>query len=611
MEKKIEAPTVGKPEKKLYSDLSRLLHDLSLRNKPGSDGQSQVNQCSEITGTCFKNLEQIDRIKAHEHLERGIEHFKGGDKIDSNEGYYNSLREYNAALDEFSQAKEIVEKKLGKGHSDAAPILQMMGFVYSAQGTRHRDYEGRMENFKKAEQCLHDALDGYLKEVSNLQYKSIAKTLDGLERLYNEKRFRNKTDVIKQLKETFASHDEPEKIAELLKKLGMVYRDQAGKFEYAERYLKKACAMYQESPDLSAENCYTKDPRYQLGILYRKWRRFKDAKKEFHDADPEGNSPEILRELAIVHVKTKEFEKAEEFALKALHGPSEGDRHNTAETLHLLSSIDLELGNNEDAARYALQELEIKKDNPKSNDCAIANSLLRLGIAFDKLGKGEEANKCFEEMFSLRRDVLELGYPENRSYVDHLIEFYKRRNDNEKTKQLLQDVLLAQLEVNIVSENKLGLENKVTRDDLNCLLTFYKEQNDFAGVKQVIDGIAIKSEKKLGFDHWEIKRMLYYGAKFFADNKQPQYAIDLWVRAVNRRNDKLGPNNTETQLCRETGVQCLEGLGFDQNQLEQIRRAIGLKGILASISSLSQEELKIINGAIQKAIEGNASIGKQ
>ena len=549
-------------------------------------------------------MEQIDRTKAYEHLERGIEHFKRGDKIDSNEGYDNSLSAYNAALDEFSQAKEIIEKKLGKGHSDAAPILQKMGFVYSALGTRHRDYEGRMKNYKKAEQCLYDALDGYLKERGNLQYKSIAKTLDGLEILYKEKKFCNKTDVIKQLTETFASHDEPKKMAELLKELGMVYRDQAGKFEYAERYLKKACAMYQESPDLSAENRYTKDPRYQLGILYQKWGRFKDAKKEFHQADPEGNSPEILRELAIVHFKTKEFEKAEEFALKALHGFSKEDRHNTAETLHLLSSIDLELGKNEDAARYALQELDIKKDNPESNDCAIANSLLRLGIAFDKLGKGEDANKCFEEVFSLRVDVLQWEYPRNKSYVDHLIEFYKRRNDNEKTKQLLQDVL-------IVSENKLGLGNEVTRDHLNCLLAFHKEQNDFAGAKQVIDSIAINSENKTGFNHLEIKRMLYYGAKFFADNKQPQYAIDLWVRAVIRRDNELGPNNTETQLCRETGVQCLEGLGFDQNQREQVRRARGLKGMLASISSFSQKELEIINGAIQKAIEGNASIGKQ
>ncbi len=308
-------------------------------------------------------------------------------------------------------------------------------------------------------------------------------------------------------------------------------------FKHAENFLLEAL---KRDPD-------GKNTPYQLGILYQEWGKNDDANEMLlkayrkHQRGFLGNSSpvDLLHRLAISSLKGGELGRAEEFALKAL---GKSDYHDPTEIQHLLGDINLKLGKYEDAKRYASQAIDSEKKKLQPNDFAMANSYLRLGIACDKLGKGEEANKCFEEMFSLRRDVLELEYPENRSHVDHLIKFYKKRNDNEKTELLLAEAL-------VLSEKKLNFES--ARKDLNNLATFYEEQGQSERAERVWKEAFDRRKIKIQHCHDEAKRLAWHdeawhcledGATFFLKRNKPELA-KKWHR------DAVAWREIPTSIC--------------------------------------------------------------
>jgi tetratricopeptide (TPR) repeat protein len=470
---------------------------------------------------------------------------------------------YDNSLTEFRKVIEIKERRLEKGHHFIAPDLHNIGAVYFEQGKLEPAVDKQKDKFQKAEEHFRKALAGHMKKVdsSKSKYSDIATILYCLDDLY--KRRGEDTDVKMVFRETFARYHKSNpdskiidsKIVEPLEKLGIVYHDELGKFEHAEQFLLEALKVRNRSRDQEGQRGYITNTWYKLGVLYREWGKDGDAERIFsklHAIRKDNLPAVILHELAIVHLKKEELGKAEEFAKKALHRSFGGDC-NTAETLHLLGHIDLKLSKYEDAERYARRAVDIEKKKSQFDDLAIANSYLQLGIACDKLGKGEEAKKCFEDMFSFRRDVLELGYPENKSHVDSLIKFYENRNDNEKTELLLTEALA-------LSEKKLGLESRAARDYLNRLVTFYDKQGQPERVKLLWDEAVVRQEDKLGFDNEEARGYLKDGAKFLLDRDKPELAKELWEKAVVRReteNEELGFDNEEARGYLKDGAKFL------------------------------------------------------
>jgi len=349
-----------KPEKQERIDL---LHRLLMESNPsGSDPESNRNASSQINilnelGGAYDSLSEYNQAIEFYHqaleLSRKIAHRNGEASSLNNLGIaYDSLGQYQQAIHFYQQSLEIY-REIGDRHGEASSLMNL-GIAYKSLG--------------QYQQVIH------------FQQQSLG--------IYREIGDRNGE-------------------ASSLNNLGLAYKS-LGQYQQSIQFQQQSLEIYREIGDRNGEAsslnnlglAYYSLGQYQQSIQFHQ--QSLEIYREIGDRHGEASS---LNNLGNAYDSLGQYQQANQFYQQSLEIKREiGDRFGEANSLGNLGNVYVSLGQYQQAIQFYQQSLDIEREIGDRN--GEANSLNNLGLALKALGRRGESMEAFH---SSRKIYEELG----------------------------------------------------------------------------------------------------------------------------------------------------------------------------------------------------------
>ncbi len=275
---------------------------------------------------------------------------------------YRNIGLYGDALDYYQRALEIRKELLGKEHNSVATLYLNMGVLFSNKG----EYEKTIEYFQKA-------LDIFEQKPASFE-KRIADIFNNLGLAYQKKGAFQESEAFYQQainKYQSSKGENNEEIGNVLLNWANL-RALQGEHEKEIDLNQRALQLYQQTLDSNDINVL--DARNNLGIAYASNGEFTKALNILEGLETllsaENEHLELLaninNDIADIHFKNKDFNRAKTYSLKALalfENLLGAKNYRLAYTYNRLASIEENLGNPIDALKYIQKALAANHQN--------------------------------------------------------------------------------------------------------------------------------------------------------------------------------------------------------------------------------------------------------
>lgn len=368
--------------------------------------------------------------------ELGPEHPSVATILNNLAGLYESMGDYEKALQLYQMALDIREKMLGSQHPDVATTLNNFAELYRMMG----DYEKALPLYQKALEIDEKMLDP--------DHPSVAATIDNLALLYRQMGEYEKALPLSQralkICEKVLNPQHPD-VAIVLNNLSLLYY-QMGEYE-------RALPLYQKALNIQEEVFGPQHPDVAT----------------------------TLNNLAGLYNSMGEYEKALSLYKRTLNIQENvlGLQHPTvAATLNNLAELYHQMRDYEKALPLHQRALNIREKmlDPQHPDIAI--TLNNIALLYNNMGEYEKALPLYQRALKILEDSLGLEHPDVAVTLNNLAIFYSNIGKYEEALPLFERA------VDIIDCTKLGLNHpyfSITIDNLIGLYDSMLEEMIFYG----------------------------------------------------------------------------------------------------------------------------------
>jgi tetratricopeptide (TPR) repeat protein len=334
----------------------------------------------------------------------------------------------------------------------------------------------------------------------------------------------------------------------LLERLGSYYSHH-GSYAVAETYLTQALTL--QGRQRRANPLDTAQILNSLGLLSKQQARFQDA-LEYHQhalelrqriPGPEEQSKvaESLHNLALVYDELGEYEKAEQFQIRALaqeeqtRGP---DHPDVASTLNALATIYVHQGDYPQAQMMYQRALAIYERGQVAGHPDQMYPLDGLGQIAEAQDDYSEAWKYYQQAFAICKQALGEMHPETAHCINKLADIAESWGNYQEAETLYQQALS-------IGEQALGPEHPDVALFVHNLAFLVHGQGQYQHARELYQRALDSYEQALGSTHPNVAAVLNNQGKLYRNLNDEERAEKLLQQALAIYEKRLKPTHPD------------------------------------------------------------------
>ncbi len=313
------------------------------------------------------------------------------------------------------------------------------------------------------------------------------------------------------------------------------------------------------------------DYLYNLGQIYQKLGRYKDAEQQYQQAVGLSSKGYIVMDLVLLYMDMGDYAKAKSLAREMqvkLTGFGGQGSDEKAILLDKQAQVYMALGNIQEAEKFLTGALKMWKSVVHGGqEVYLMNTMNKLARVYRASGRYTEAQTLYHEARKVSPEKVEMVPPDGAPVISDLAQLQQELG-------MYTVATLSGTRARDVQRKGLGPTHPETAATVMMLGELYKDQGDYEAAKKHFEEAGKSFEDRLGKSHPSTASSLMSLARLYRQWGKYDDAKPLYERALGIREEKLLADHLDIAESLTELARLHQDMGDFQEAERKFRRAL-------------------------------------